>query len=148
MKNLTLAVAAVLVLVGCDTDSSTPTGVTPPTEMESPTVAPQAPAPLNEDPDIEFSDADFTALALPAVNAERLEAGAMQAIGCTVIASFRGKSIYVEADKSVGMVAKKGKGSVSDSHAKGRGDLVLVWFPVNLKTNKLKRATLAAGICT
>jgi hypothetical protein len=146
MKSIRLLLAVSMLLaflVACSPDSVPTT----PTLPGNPPASTTDESSEYSDSDVEISSADFTALALPQVNAERREAGMTLAQDCIVIGSFKGKSIYVEDDNSLGLLAKKGKGSVEASDAKGREDLIFVWFPVNLDTRKLRRATLAAGLC-
>ena len=92
-------------------------------------------------------DRDFTALALPLVNAERLETGEKQAVECTIIATFRGKSLYKAEDNSLGLLTKKATGSVAKEDKKKPDDLVFVWVPVFLDETRLRTATIAAGLC-
>ncbi len=134
-----LAVLIAVATLACNDESASVSGPEP-VALE--------PTSTQVDEYTDITDRDFTALALPLVNAERLETGEKQAVGCTIIATFKGPSSFLPEDDVLGLVAGLADGSVAKEDKQKPGDLVFVWFPVNLDDTRLRRATLAAGICT
>jgi len=93
----------------------------------------------------ELSEADMESLALTQANALR-ESTDGAYVSCTILATYKGRSLYEPEDNALGLLTVKGKGEVGKFSKQDPGDLVWVWFPVSL-SERLTRASLAAAIC-